>query len=62
MVPLDLLHRKSLFAFLHTLDIDLAEGTRAQGCPTVGGRCIGAPTCGSHGAAPPISPRRLRCA
>jgi hypothetical protein len=36
MVPLDLLHRKSLFAFLHTLDIDLAEGTRAQGCPTVG--------------------------
>jgi hypothetical protein len=59
MVPLDLLHRKSLFALLHTLDTDLAEATRTQGCPTVQARSTGAPTCGSLGAALQISPRRL---
>ena len=52
MVPLDLLHRKSLVAFLHTLDVDLAEDTRAQGCPTVRGRSTGASTSGSLGVAP----------
>jgi len=58
MVPLDLLHRKSLFDLLHTLDVDLAEGTRTQGCPTAGARSTVASTCGSLGAAPRISRRR----
>jgi hypothetical protein len=57
MVPLDLLQRKSLFVLLHTLDVDLAEGTRAQGCPTAGVRSTGAPTGGSLGAALRISLR-----
>ncbi len=57
MVPLDLLHRKSLFAFLHTCDLDLAERTRAQGCPTVRGRSTAAPMRGSLGAVLRISPR-----
>ncbi len=54
MVPLDVLHRKSLFILLHTLDVDLAEATRAQGCPTVRVRSTGARTCGSPGVAPRI--------
>lgn len=57
MVPLDLLQRESMFAFLHTLDVDLAEGTRAQGCPIVRARSTAVPTYGSLGAAPRISPR-----
>jgi hypothetical protein len=57
MVPLDVLHRKSLFALLHTLDLDLAEATRTQGCPPVQVRSTGARTCGSLGAALRISPR-----
>ena len=58
MVPLDVLHRKSLFAILHTLDVDLAEATRTQGCPTVRVRSTEAPTCERLGAALRISPRR----
>jgi hypothetical protein len=58
MVPLDLLHRKSLFALLHTLDVDLAEATRTQGCPTVQARSTEARTCGSLGAALQISRKR----
>jgi len=58
MVPLDLLHRKSLFALLHTLDVDLAEATRTQGCPTVQARSTAARMCGSLGAALQISRRR----
>ena len=62
MVPLDVLHRKSLFALLHTLDVDLAEATLFQGCPTVRARSTEARMCGSLGAVPRISPRRSPCA
>jgi hypothetical protein len=58
MVSLDVLHRKSLFALLHTLDVDLAEATRTQGCPTVRVRSTEARMCGSLGAALRISRRR----
>jgi hypothetical protein len=58
MVPLDVLHRKSLFALLHTLDRDLAEATRTQGCPIAQARSTAARMCGSLGAALQISPRR----
>lgn len=40
MLPYEILQRKSLFALLHTLDRDLAESTRRNGCPSAGGRCI----------------------
>jgi hypothetical protein len=62
MVPLDVLHRKPLFALLHTLDVDLAEATRIQGCPTVRARSTEARMCGSLGAVPRISRRRSPCA
>jgi hypothetical protein len=59
MIPPDLLHRKSLFALLHTLDVDLAEATRSKGCPTVRARSTVACTCGSLGVVPPICRRRM---
>jgi hypothetical protein len=62
MVSLDVLHRKSLFTLLHTLDVDLAEATRSKGCPTVRVRSTVACTCGSLGAVPPICRRRMRFA
>lgn len=40
MVPYEILQRKSLFVLLHTLDLDLAESTRRNGCPSAGGHCI----------------------
>ena len=59
MLAPDVLHRKSLFHLLHTLDVDLAEITRVRGCPTVRGRCTGACTTGSLGVAPRICPPRM---
>ena len=59
MLSPEVLHRKSLFHLLHTLDVDLAETTRARGCPTVRGRSTGACTTGSLGGAPQICPPRM---
>ena len=40
MISHDVIQRKSLFALLHKIDLDLAETARLKRCPTVGGRCI----------------------
>jgi len=37
MIPAETLHRKSLFSLLYQVDQDLAEQTRAAGCPFCGG-------------------------
>jgi hypothetical protein len=52
MLQHEILQRKSLFYLLHILDVDLAESTRQDGCPTVGGHCIKRLTLVSPGAAP----------
>lgn len=57
MIAPELLQRKSLFSLLYLIDLDLAEQSRAKGCPFAGVRCI-APVIGaSLGAAPRICPR-----
>jgi len=40
MIPADVLKRKSLFSLLYKIDLDLAENTRAKGCPFAGVGCI----------------------
>jgi hypothetical protein len=36
MIPPEILQRKSLFALLYKLDMDLAESFRVKRCPTAG--------------------------
>jgi len=62
MIPPEILQRKSLFALLHQIDLDLAETTRAKQCPFAGGLCITPPTSVSLGEAPLIFPRLTRYA
>ena len=52
MLP-EILHRQKLFSLLHDIDVDLAAGVQARGCPTVGGRCIKGRMCASPAAVPP---------
>jgi hypothetical protein len=59
MLAPEVLHRKSLFHLLHTLDVDLAETTRAQGCPTVRGRSTAVGMYGSPGVALRICRMRM---
>jgi len=54
MIDHSLLQKKSLFALLHKIDVDLAEHTRSRGCPTAGGRCIERLTDANLGVAPRI--------
>jgi hypothetical protein len=61
MVQPEVLQRKSLFSLLHTLDVELAEHTRDQRCPTVGGRCIVAAMNASLVAVPAIFRRSMPC-
>ena len=60
MIPLDVLTRKSLFPLLYKIDLDLAEQTRAKGCPFVGGRCTARTISANLGVAPLILMRLLR--
>jgi hypothetical protein len=53
MIDHTILRRKSLFALLHKIDVDLAEQTRSKGCPSAGGRCIKR----LIGANPGVAPR-----
>jgi hypothetical protein len=57
MIAPELLQRKSLFSLLHQIDLDLAEQTRAKGCPFAGGRCIVPVIGASLGAVLRICPR-----
>ncbi len=59
MISLDALTRQSLFTLLYKIDLDLAEQTRADGCPFARGRCIMQTTSESLEAAPLIFKRLL---
>lgn len=52
MLP-EILQREKLFSLLHDMDIDLAKGVQARGCPSVGGRCIKGRMYASPAAVPP---------
>lgn len=62
MIPPEILNHKSLFSLLYRIDLDLAEQTRAHGCPSVGVRCIAPTTCASLEVGPWIWKRYLRFA
>ena len=48
----EVIKREKFFFLLHKIDEELAESARAQGCPSVGGRCIKQLTSASPVAAP----------
>ena len=62
MILPEVLNRKSLFSLLYQIDQDLAERTKAQGCPFAGVRCIAPIMSASLGAGPRILKRLLRFA
>lgn len=62
MIDHSLLRKKSLFALLHKIDVDLAENTRVKGCPSAGGRCIKRLTGVNLGVAPRILLMIIPCA
>jgi len=62
MISPEVLNHKSLFSLLLRIDQDLAERTRAQRCPSVGGRCIAPTTCENLEVVPRNWKRRLRSA
>ncbi len=55
MLP-EIIQRQKFFSLLHNIDVDLAEGVRSLGCPTVGDRYTDAPMCANLVAAPPTCP------
>jgi hypothetical protein len=60
MLPPEILQRKSLFAFLHKIEVDLADSHRAKRCPAAGAHCIALFISASLGVGPRISTRRIR--
>lgn len=54
MIDHTILRRKSLFALLHKIDVDLAEQTRIKSCPSAGGHCIERLTGANLGVVPRI--------
>ncbi len=62
MIPPDILNHKSLFSLLYKIDQDLAEQTRAQGCPSAGVHCTAPTTSESLEVGPRIWKRHLRSA
>jgi hypothetical protein len=60
MIPAETLQSKSLFSLLFKIDLDLAERTRALGCPIAGVHCIALPIGASLGVAPRIFARHLK--
>ena len=56
MLP-EIIQRQKLFSLLHDIDIDLAEGVRSLGCPTVRDHCTKAPMCANLVVAPPTCPK-----
>jgi hypothetical protein len=62
MLRVDVLQRKSLFSFLHAIDVDLAESIRQKSCPTAEGHCIAPPTNASPAAVLRMSPMITRSA
>jgi hypothetical protein len=60
MLP-EIVQRQKLFFLLHQIDVDLAEGVRSLGCPTVRDRCTAALTSASPVAVPPTCPKHSLC-
>lgn len=57
MLSPEILQRKSLFLFLHTIDVDLAEGVRLNKCPFAGDLCMMRPISASLAEVPLILTR-----
>jgi len=62
MIPPEVLKHKSLFSLLYRIDQDIAERTRAQGCPSAGVGYTAPITCASLEVGPRIWKRHLRFA
>ncbi|MDF1581555.1 MAG: hypothetical protein P1P74_12395 [Desulfuromonadales bacterium] len=62
MIDHTILQRKSLFALLHKIDVDLADRTRIKGCPSAGDRCIERLTGANLGVVPRIFQKTILCA
>jgi hypothetical protein len=60
MIPPEILQRKSLFALLYKLDVDLADSLRAKRCPTAGAHYIALIISASLGVGPRIWTRPIR--
>jgi hypothetical protein len=58
MLP-EIIQRQKFFSLLHNIDVDLAEGVRSLGCPTVRDRCTEAPMCANRVAVPPTYPKHI---
>ena len=56
MLP-EILQRQKFFSLLHEIDIDLAEGVRSLGCPTVRDRCTLPPTSANRVVVPLAYPK-----
>ena len=57
MLP-EIIQRQKLFSLLHNIDVDLAEGVRSLGCPTVRDHCTLPPTSVSRVVVPLAYPKR----
>jgi hypothetical protein len=60
MIPPEILQRKSLFALLYKLDMDLSESLRVKRCPTAGVHFIAPIMSASLGVGPRIWTRPMR--
>jgi len=56
MLP-EIIQRQKLFSLLHNIDVDLAEGVRSLGCPTVRDRCTLPPTSANRVVVPLAYPK-----
>ena len=56
MLP-EIIQRQKLFSLLHDLDVQLAEGVRSLGCPTVRDRCTLPPTSANRVVVPLAYPK-----
>ena len=56
MLP-EILKRQKLFSLLHDIDVELAEGVRSLGCPTVRDHCTLPPTTANRVVVPLAYPK-----
>ena len=56
MLP-EIIQRQKLFSLLHNIDVDLAEGVRSLGCPTVRDHCTLPPTSANRVVVPLAYPK-----
>jgi hypothetical protein len=56
MLP-EIIQRQKLFSLLHDIDVDLAQGVRSLGCPTVRDHCTLPPTSANRVVVPLAYPK-----